>query len=50
MSDYKKEELEKLKDLKTSIEKLEGIAIPFNIINRYIAPLDAWVDEVLCED
>ena len=50
MSDYKKEELEKLKDLKTSIERLEGIAIPFNIIRSCIAPLNEWVGEVLSED
>jgi len=42
-----KSDRDKLRDLQTAINTLEGVSIPFNIIKRQIVPLSDWLDEEL---
>jgi len=39
------EDKQKLMKLKEAIDNLDGVMIPWNIINNYISPLSKWLDE-----
>ncbi|MDP1539152.1 MAG: hypothetical protein Q8L72_00655 [Moraxellaceae bacterium] len=41
---------EKIKNLKTAIDGLEGIPIPYNIIKNQLEPLRRWCIEMLEEE
>ena len=41
---------EKIRNLKTAIDELEGLPIPYNIIKHHIEPLREWCIQMLEED
>jgi hypothetical protein len=47
MSEYSKEDIEKLKALEESFKNLSGVLIPYNIIVQNMQPLQKWLNKVL---
>ena len=47
MSEYGKEDMEKLKMLDKALKNLEGVKVPYNLICQYFSPLQKWLNKII---
>jgi len=50
LSEYSEEDLAKLRAVDDAMKGLEGVLIPYNLIVKYFAPLQKWLNLILRGD